>query len=130
MNALEIARESLARQSEADGANHTAKGYREGRYDNEGLMPAVLRGVELALEQPIWRPMEEAPLDGTWILLRGRNAANHPMIPVVCSWRSASIVSPLAWRDSASLRDMQHLISDVPPDGAADWASLPNGQRR
>lgn len=51
MNALEIARESLARHADADGATHTAKGYRDGRYDEEGLMPAVLRGVELALEE-------------------------------------------------------------------------------
>jgi hypothetical protein len=51
MNALQIARESLARQSDSEGAKNTAVCYREGRYDEGGLMPAVLRGVELALEQ-------------------------------------------------------------------------------
>jgi hypothetical protein len=51
MDALEIARESLARQAEADGAKHTAAGYRAGRYDEEGLTPAARRAAELALEQ-------------------------------------------------------------------------------
>lgn len=51
MNPREIARESLARESEREGAKHTAQLYREGKYDEGGIMPAVLRGVELALEQ-------------------------------------------------------------------------------
>jgi hypothetical protein len=51
MNSRQIARESLARESEREGAKHTAQLYREGKYDEGGLMPAVLRGVELALEQ-------------------------------------------------------------------------------
>lgn len=50
MNAIEIARESLARECDRMGAPFTAKLHREGRYDEQGLTPAVLRGVELALE--------------------------------------------------------------------------------
>jgi hypothetical protein len=73
-----------------------------------------------------WEPIETAPKDGTWILIRGRNSANHPMIPVVCAWRHGEGGAGFAWRDSASLRDMGHLISDVPADGAADWAPLPS----
>jgi hypothetical protein len=71
-----------------------------------------------------WQPIGDAPTDGTWILIRGRNSANRPMIPVVCAWRRGER-GDFAWRDSASLRDMTRLIADVPADGAADWHPLP-----
>jgi hypothetical protein len=51
VNAVEIAREAMARLSEADDAHGTAACYREGRYDEGGCMPAVRAGVELALEE-------------------------------------------------------------------------------
>jgi hypothetical protein len=69
-----------------------------------------------------YQSIDSAPKDGTWILIRGRNAADYPMVPVVCAWRDG------AWRDSASLRDMTHLIVDVPVDSSADWAPLPTTQ--
>lgn len=74
--------------------------------------------------------MDSAPRDGTWILIRGRNAAGHPMTPVVCAWKAKPFGyhgAELGWRDSASLRDMNHLITDVPPGHSADWAPLPTG---
>lgn len=69
-----------------------------------------------------WQPIDTAPKDGTWFLLRGRNSVGAPMIPVVCAWRSEG---GYAWRDSASLRDMTHLVIDVPVGDSADWHALP-----
>lgn len=67
------------------------------------------------------------PKDGTWFLLRGRNSAGQPMIPVVASWAfGVSGGSEKTWRDSASLRNVSFLIIDVPPGVSADWASLPD----
>jgi hypothetical protein len=83
---------------------------------------AVLKLAALTAAQPVeggWQPIESAPKDGTWILLRGRSAAGAPMIPAVCAWRDG------AWRDSASLRDMSSLIVDVPPGHSADWQRSP-----
>ncbi len=73
-----------------------------------------------------WQPIETAPKDGTWILLRGRNSSNQPMIPIVVSWRmgEGSAVS-YAWRDSASLRDMSRTITDVPEGSSAEWMLAP-----
>jgi len=71
-----------------------------------------------------WQSIETAPKDGTWILLRGRNSADYPMIPVVCAWRRGED-GRMAWRDSAGLRDMNVLIADVPAGSAADWHPLP-----
>jgi hypothetical protein len=51
MNALEIARESLARQAEENGAPFTAKLYREGKQDEGGIMPAALGSATLACDQ-------------------------------------------------------------------------------
>lgn len=72
-----------------------------------------------------WYPMKTAPKDGTWVLLRGRNAAGYPMVPVVVSWAALHSGQTQCWRDSASGRDMTNLISDVPPGAEADWTWLP-----
>lgn len=50
MTPLELAREACARRAEADGATHTAAGYRMGRYDEGGVLPWTLYGVEIAME--------------------------------------------------------------------------------
>jgi hypothetical protein len=76
----------------------------------------------------IWRPMEEAPKDGTWILIRGRNSAGAYMVPVVAAWR----FSPLgpgqgpSWFDATSGKDVANVIADVPRGRAADWTPLPD----
>lgn len=71
-----------------------------------------------------WQSIESAPKDGTWILLRGRNSLNYPMIPVVCAWRRGER-GDMNWRDSAVGYSMGHLVHDVPLGGAADWHALP-----
>lgn len=49
--AVEIAREALARLAEQNGAPHTAGLYRDGRYDEQGLMPSAIDAAELALRE-------------------------------------------------------------------------------
>lgn len=62
------------------------------------------------------------PDDGTWILLRGRNAVGVPMVPVVAAWRRGEgRATEPAWRDSANLKDVSYLVADE----GADWAPLP-----
>lgn len=72
MNAVEIAREAMARRSEADDAPHTAKGYRDGLYDQGGLMPAAIAVAELALEQNERAIGELAVLSAEYLFRRDR----------------------------------------------------------
>lgn len=72
-----------------------------------------------------WQNVASAPRDGTWFLLRGRNSVNRPMVPVVCAWTTDHKGSLLAYRDSASLKDMTSLVADVPAGSSADWHPLP-----
>jgi hypothetical protein len=67
-----------------------------------------------------WKPASTAPRDGTWLLLRGRNMANEPMIPVVVAWKPPGSPST-GWWDSGSFKNCDSLAT-----GDADWHPLPD----
>lgn len=92
----------------------------EGSTDEEDAQ-ALLEVKALLTAEPRddWRPIETAPRDGTWILLRGRNAADRPMVPVVAAWR------PLAckhngWADSGTFKPVDDLAIEWAP---VNWSA-------
>lgn len=87
-------------------------------YGEKWLVP-----VEGEAAQPAagWRDMSSAPKDGTWILLRGRNAIGRLMIPVVAAWMPVGSRHQ-GWADSGSFKPVDNLANDV----GADWMPLPS----
>lgn len=81
-----------------------------------------------------WKPIKSAPRDGSWFLLRGRNSADRPMVPVVVSWRhgEGSRDAAIAFRDSGTLRDCSFLLSGENADWRPLEAALPQleGQKK
>lgn len=70
-----------------------------------------------ALRQPAgWRPIETAPKDGTWVLIRGQNAVRRPMVPIVAAFRPPGCLH-IGWVDSGSFRHVDQF--------AIEWAPLP-----
>lgn len=64
-----------------------------------------------------WQPIETAPMDGTWILLRGRNAVWHPMIPVVAAFCPPGCNKGPGWFDGVAFARVDVL--------AVEWHPLP-----
>jgi hypothetical protein len=65
-----------------------------------------------------WRPIEEAPKDGTWIIFRGRNSVRQTMIPVVIAYRPVGIIGD-CWRDSLTGADTDAFVA-----GGGDFIPL------
>lgn len=72
------------------------------------------------MPETAYKPIETAPKNRTWILLRGRNAAGHLMVPVVAAWMPDG-AKHQGWCDSGSFKPVDHLAEDA----GADWAPLP-----
>ena len=85
---------------------HAPGTYRLRRLASTGSAPATSS----------WRPIESAPMDGTWILLRGRSAVEQSMIPVVAAFSPVGS-GCVGWFDSGSFRHVESL--------AVEWQPLP-----
>lgn len=68
-----------------------------------------------------WEPIETAPKDKTWILIRGRNSIDQPMVPVVGAWMPNG-AKHQGWVDSGSFKPLDGLVM------FAEWHPLPDEQ--
>jgi hypothetical protein len=64
-----------------------------------------------------WKPIETAPKNDQWILIRGRNSANKPMIPIVAAWHPPGVMTRHGWVESLGFRDVNEY--------AIEWTELP-----
>jgi hypothetical protein len=79
------------------------------------------------MAKAIWQPIETAPRDGTWILLRTRNSVGAPMAPVVAAWRFSPV--RLGQGPAWYCAESGHLIAVGASRGhEVDWAPLPDWQ--
>lgn len=67
-----------------------------------------------------WRDFADAPKDGTWILIRGRNTIKQPMVPVVAAFNPAGTMH-WGWVDSGSFRLVESIVAY-----GCDWQPLPS----
>ena len=71
-----------------------------------------------------WQPIETAPRDGTWILLRGRNSLGSPMVPVVAAYRPYGAPSDCDWVDSGSFKPVGSIVAFYVGDKGPTWLPL------
>lgn len=65
-----------------------------------------------------WKNAESAPKDGTWVLLRGRNSAGQPMVPIVAAFNPPGSVKHFGWVDVGSFKPVD--------EAAVEWTDLPD----
>ncbi|MEM6413217.1 MAG: hypothetical protein AAF720_00985 [Pseudomonadota bacterium] len=74
-----------------------------------------------------WKPLKDAPKDGTFVLVCGYNSIGKAMVPMVAAYRNAEIGSKnngLAWRSSETLNDLSDALIST-SNKAPEWHPLP-----
>lgn len=97
------------------------------RYETDAEFRERLLKFEVPVLQAgsAYRPIAEAPHDGTWILLRSRNNAGRKMVPVVVAWNPIGAGDNRnAWIDSASFHNCDSLAAAA----GADFALIPTDE--